>query len=178
MNNLPDFKSGFDYSYFASEDEGKWIISEKEEKKKILNSVGEFRNDLKKLRAMRTKKEVKNDTQVRLEIININQETIPTPKSIIIEEDIITKTICTNQPSEKTRPSKKALPTLTFPSSLLTPPSNPLIDQTVKIIKPTQWIDCISRESKRVFATDNWIVARILLPPVSKDSMGLKRVLQ
>ena len=64
----------------------------------------------------------------------------------------------------------------TKPSALNLTPSNPLMDQTIKIIKPTEWIDCISRESKRVFVKDNWIVARILLPSVSKDLIGLKRL--
>lgn len=184
MDNLPkDFKTGVDYNLFlSSENDTKWIETEKSSGI-VANSVGSFKNDLRKLKAMRrtlaADKKGKtcvtakaNDPVVPIKHEPITYEPIrhETIKYDTIAHknstaDIITRSIEVNNKS----PFMK-------PSTLTSTPSNPLIDQTVKIIKPTEWIDCISRESKRVFVKDNWIVARILLPPVSKDPIGLKRL--
>lgn len=193
MNNLPkDFKTGVEYSLLiSSESDSKWIETEKSEKRSeiVANSVGSFRNDLKKLKALRrqlaadkkgktsvlandpilpiTHELIKYETIAHETITQetITHDTIAHINSPLTTTDILTTSIELNNKSPFTKP-----PTLTLT------PSNPLIDQTVKIIKPTGWIDCISRESKRVFVKDNWIVARILLPQVSKDSIGLKRL--
>ena len=170
MDNLPkDFKSGVDYSIFVSEKDSKWIETEKSEKRRngnIPNSVGSFRNDLKKLKAMRRVMEAEKNKNIKTEygnnafLMNFNATAAET-KTLFID-DVVIKSIEINNKS------------FTKPSALNLTPSNPLMDQTIKIIKPTEWIDCISRESKRVFVKDNWIVARILLPSVSKDLIGLK----
>jgi len=170
MDNLPkDFKSGFDYSIFISEKDSKWIETEKFEKIRngnISNSVGSFRNDLKKLKEMRREMGTEKNKNIKSEceygnnaiLMNFNATTTETATF----DDVVIKSIEINNKS------------FTKPSNLNLTPSNPLMDQTIKIIKPTEWIDCISRESKRVFVKDNWIVARILLPSVSKDLIGLK----
>lgn len=151
MDNLPkDLKSGSDYSLFISDKEPKWIVNEKSVKKE--RSVGAFRNDLNKLKVMRREERIIEKQKQPIPVIEIEEEIITTP--IILNSKTFIKPLKT----------------------LISTPSNPLIDQTVKIIKPTEWIDCISRESKRIFVNDNWIVARILLPTVSKDSIGLKRL--
>lgn len=95
-------------------------------------------------------------------------------RTCIAPPDIETTAITTSELS-------KPLPRLSSkqhhqPRTLTSIPANPLIDQSIRVIKPTEWIDCISRESKRVFVKDNWIVARILLPSIAKDSIGLKRL--
>lgn len=182
MDNLQkDFKTGVDYNLFiSSENDTKWIETEKSSGI-ISNSVGSFRNDLRKLKAMRREMAadkkgktsvMANDTVVpkihepiKYEPIRHEEIKYNFMENINSTIDIVTRSI---------EVSNKSL--FKKPSALTSTPSNPLIDQTVKIIKPTEWIDCISRESKRVFVNDNWIVARILLPPVSKDTIGLKRL--
>ena len=74
-------------------------------------------------------------------------------------------------------PGQPSKPTPTPTLLKLPSPSNPLLDQQVTIVKPTKWIDCISRESRRVFVQDKWIVARIALPALRKQA-GLSELLQ
>lgn len=190
MNNLPkDFKSGFDYSLFISGNDWKLIETEKSEKRSEFapQSVGSFRKEIKKLKAMR--KELEKIKGKDIDIYGIEAEkrtnNIDLIKAVTNEPIEYTKTIVkvsdnliNYHPLISTDVLTISIETSKFnkPSTLTLTPSNPLIDQTVKIIKPTEWIDCISRESKRVFVNDNWIVARILLTPVLKDSIGLKRL--
>lgn len=132
------------------------------------DSVGKFRADLDKVKTLR----------------QTLQQKMTKPTDLIVQrplefEEIETVSIETSPDSSKQAHSILRRPNTNNKSSSITTakqPANPLIDQTVSVIRPTEWIDCISRESKRVFVKDNWIVARILLPPIAKDSIGLKRI--
>lgn len=179
MDNLPkDLKNGVDYSFFLSGKESNWIESEKKSKKSddgnISNSVGSFRNDLKKLKEMRREMTAEKNKNIKNEYGNnaalINFDGTATTTTTLFIDDVATKSIVTSSNNSNKKSS------FTKPSAVTLSPSNPFIDQTIKILKPTEWIDCISRESKRIFVQDHWIVARILLPSVSKDSIGLKRL--
>ena len=174
MDNLPkELKPGAEYSLFISESESHWIINEKPEQK--IDSVSQFRNDLRKLKTLR--REMRENKQEIVERVAFPLSSTKDPVGIEDIEEVMTKSISINGTTDKITNAISKPSSLSSSTRLLLAPSNPLIDQTVKIIKPTEWIDCISRESKRVFVKDNWIVARILLPPVSKDSIGLKRLI-
>jgi hypothetical protein len=116
----------------------------------------EFRRDLEDLKTLRKHANAA-----------VNDEEIP---AIEIELSI-------SEP-EKVPPTAKPSIFSKNPSSSLSPlsPANPLIDQQITIVKPTAWIDCISRESKRVFVQDKWIVARIALASAGKQA-GLSELL-
>ncbi len=113
-----------------------------------MTSESEFRRELEELKYLRAQVSCHTEKQSPVEI-----EIAP---------------IQTFQPIQK--PSKKSFKLLQ-PAS----PANPLIDQQITIVKPTVWIDCISRESKRVFVHDKWIIARIALP--STPLAGLHELL-
>lgn len=139
---------------------------------KDFKSVGDFRKDLNRLKEMRMRQHKEGDFVINKQQFKVVEENILysiEDSLVVIPEIKISAIISRNNHKPPFNQYQK--PT---PSSLK--PLNPLLDQTVTIIKPAGWIDCISRESKRVFVQDNWIVARILLPPVSKDSVGLKRL--
>ena len=172
MDSIPQISddSKVDLVINVSDPNPKWtIISKavKESKPDTFSSIGKFRSDLSKLKVLRGAK-----TEL---IIKPEQITI-TPVDTFVDDDVQVSVI--NVTHEISGPKRLLSTSQISPYTRIVSaiPPNPLIDQTVRIYKPTEWIDCISRESKRVFVKDNWIVARILLPPVSKDSIGLKRL--
>lgn len=140
-------------------------------------TVGSFRKELEHVRALRPKTTKEIDLFTENELIlrstdigspimkrDENQlEIQPLLKSLKLEQSIPRISL-----SFKSKPGK---PT----HSNAHPPSNPLLDESIKIIRPTAWIDCISRESRRVFVQDYWIIARILLPMHNNDS-GLRNL--
>lgn len=164
-------------------DSNKWTVLEKDEKlpNSTSGTVGEFRKNLFKLKTLRKalkREEVsfipkscdKNGSSIKIEINDDFKpiEFTPNTKNILT----LKRTI----PMISELVTAATTTTATVNTAKDVTPSNPLIDQQVKVIQPTEWIDCISRESKRVFVKEHWIVARILLPPVSKDLVGLKRL--
>ena len=150
-------------------------FNEKDNSNNAPNTIGKFRNDVIELKKMRI--EFKNKNLSKINETSKENYFILEPKL----QDIEIKSI--EMPKE-TEPIEKWMwlkPTVLklnykFPPTLKASPSNPLIDQTVRVIKPTKWIDCISRESKRIFVKDNWIIARIQIPTFSKDDLGLKNI--
>ena len=145
-----------------SDSSPKWIILKKESIVKRGDTIGKFKSDLSKLKLLRG-----NHSQL---IKHIKPE-----RDEGNEDDDDVEVSVIKATSEVSKP-RRLLHTALISSHLISTPSNPLIDQTIQIYKPTEWIDCISRESKRIFVKDNWIIARILLPSVSKDLIGLKRL--
>lgn len=133
------------------------------------NTVGQFRKDLNELKELRA-------------IIENNNLIKRRKKEILIMknsewQDIQIKQIETAIETEESYKETRSISEFHFKLPALNSfPSNPLTDQTVQVISPTKWIDCISRESKRIFVKDNWIVARIQLPTINKDELGLKRI--
>ena len=148
-----------------SDSSPKWIILKKENIVKRGDTIGKFKSDLSKLKLLRG-----NHSQ----LIKNEQRQIKPERGEGDEDDEVEVSVI-KATSEVSKP-RRLLHTALISSHLISTPSNPLIDQTIQIYKPTEWIDCISRESKRIFVKDNWIIARILLPSVSKDLIGLKRL--
>lgn len=147
--------------------ENKWEIVDVKLGK---DSIGKFRNDLNNLKEMRNKMKLKAAGLI------IQKHTQKETKEV---EEVETVEISTATPLKLNKPQTNRLIRSSNKLKQLNHvenPTNPISDQSVHVIKPTEWIDCISRESKRVFVKDNWIVARILLPPIAKDSIGLKRL--
>jgi hypothetical protein len=144
-----------------------WSVELKPSKEK---SIGKFRNELKKLKSLRTSllPVIRNGN------INGHDDDIQTTSILVLNDDSLSskKYNYNYNYNYKLSNNHSANYALISPK----PPANPLLDQSVQIIKPARWIDCISRESKRVFVKDNWIVARIRLPSLSKDLVGLKRI--
>ena len=175
MDSIPQISddSKVDLVINVSDPNPKWTIITKETKERktdTFSSIGKFRSDLSKLKVLRGKG-TRNQLKIKPE-----QITIEPSVDTFVDDDVQVSVI--NVTQEISGPKRLLSTTQISPNSRIISaiPPNPLIDQTVRIYKPTEWIDCISRESKRVFVKDNWIVARILLPPVSKDSIGLKRL--
>jgi hypothetical protein len=84
-----------------------------------------------------------------------------------------------SSPVRLLRPKDSACPS----SSKLThsqPIPNPLIDQSLEIYQPASWIDCISRQSRRIFLREHFIIARIVLPSqdTAESHKGLVQILQ
>ena len=177
MISLPDLPTikgvPVDLVLNFSEPNPQWKILEKTS---TFGSIGKFRSDLGKLKVLRG---TPKGTAEKINPVSLVCGTVEKINAVNLD--------CTDEAVKSTteviKPNiNRALRTIQFAHKPKTyeinasTPSNPLIDQTIRIYKPTEWIDCISRESKRIFVKDNWIVARILLPPVSKDSIGLKRL--
>lgn len=169
MDSIPHIfdDSKVDLFINVSDPNPKWTIISKAVKQintktDTYSSIGKFRSDLSKLKVLRG---------------GAKTELIIKPEKITIYPDDVQVSVINVKP-EISGPKRLLSTSQISPNTRIISaiPPNPLIDQTVRIYKPTEWIDCISRESKRVFVKDNWIVARILLPPVSKDSIGLKRL--
>lgn len=153
-----------------SDSNPKWTIIPKQKNIKDSNSIGNFRSELNKLKVLRGLNKAEGSLHM---IIEHETEEIETCDISIFDNS-------KNESQKSLLPIKNSSFLGKSPKFFISrpqvEPSNPLIDQTVKIYKPTEWIDCISRESRRVFVRDNWIVARILLPSSTKDSIGLKRL--
>lgn len=154
-------------------DTNNWSVLEKGplKLKSTAGTVGEFRKNLFKLKNLR--KALKRE-EVSLipksELSNSGQ-------SFKLDKNDFKPIEFTPPTTKNILSLKRATNTISDTSAkIVSSPSNPLIDQQVKVIQPTEWIDCISRESRRVFVKEHWIVARILLPTVSKDQIGLKRL--
>lgn len=158
-----------DFIINISDQNPKWTIINKERtsvKTEIdVDSVGKFRSDLSKLKVLRQNMSSGDKSAV-----------IPLYSVYSVPPVVITRTSNVSSVHKTPRLFTTQISSLIPSTSPI--PSNPLIDQTIRIYKPAAWIDCISRESKRVFVKDNWIVARILLPSMTKDLIGLKRVLE
>lgn len=173
MDSIP-FDISADYIFHI--ETNSWIIIEKSKLKNDFRSVGDFRKDLNRLKEMRQQNIVKPVSQDQ-----VNEHHIYIKKEFIAEDlidipEIKTLKIASSNQFLFLFQYQKPKPKSAAPLSPSSKPSNPLLDQTVTVLKPASWIDCISRESKRVFVHDKWIVARILLTPVAKDSVGLKRL--
>lgn len=163
-----NFEKPADYIFIPSE--SKWIVHEKPPQNNFKN-VGDFRRELDKLKKMRRQSSLVVGSSM------IIKEPVSPVKPI--EEASIPETIIkVNEQLDLDHMLLGPMPLVppNSPKLFASPASNPLIDQTVTVMKPVKWIDCISRESKRVFVRDRWIVARIQLPTVLKDSVGLKRI--
>lgn len=144
---------------------------------KKTGTVGKFRSDLSKLKSLR-KAVVMQEFMIKPVVVipamsDMSGMSPEMPRNQVSESTVPRSSLSSFYYANPTQISSK---TIIRPSSSNPTPSNPLIDQTIHIYQPAKWIDCISRESKRIFVKDNWIVARILLPTVTKDSIGLKRL--
>lgn len=124
-------------------------------------SESEFRSHLEELKRLRMSVQAKEESfseEKEIELVRIEE---------------IPSTGKNTQPRSRSRSRSRSQP---GPRLSLMAPANPLIDAQVTIVKPTTWIDCISRESRRVFVHDKWIVARIALPTIKQS--GLQELLQ
>ena len=83
----------------------------------------------------------------------------PTPETVSIKANTY------SQPS-----SSKSILTIN--------PTSHLSLSQVKSFKPVDWIDCIERDTPRVFLREHFIIARIVLPSVNDTKHGLLAALE
>ena len=185
-----NFDKAADYILHLNDPNPIWIIQEKEKVAAPLpdefkfKSVGQFRKDLNRLKVLRKgfNFESTNKPKLLLQVIREQEEKEKDDfMDMTYNEDIsgnLNIITCASTPGTLTElklDKIRHIDTLWSSGSA----SNPLTDQTIKVIKPSKWIDCISRESKRIFVKDNWIVARILEAAPRYGlvhPMGLKRL--
>lgn len=141
-------------------------------------SVGDFRAELAELRRLRTSVWTDARAQTVPQSCHEGERGVESETVSPLATDNESPVALDSVPRRLKRRIDMSLVLSPAASSIKMPSSAPIIDQDIRIIRPTSWIDCISRESRRIFVHDYWIVARIILPPTGGTERGLNVLLK